>query len=125
MDDSPGNPFRCDSCVVRESSTGSAVILSVTGVLDMLTAPTLAESVDRALVRRPASLIVDLQDVSFLASHGMSVIVAAHLRSGDETEVMVVAEGPATARPLTLVGIADIIAVHSTLDDALAEVAAA
>jgi hypothetical protein len=36
----------------------------------------------------------------------------------------VVAEGPATSRPLKLVGIADVVGLHATLDEALAALAA-
>ena len=91
----------------------------------MLTASRLQEAVDAALGQHPASLVVDLSGVTFLASHGMNVLVAAHFRAGSETSVIVVADGPVTARPLTLVGITDIITMYPTLDEALSGVVAA
>jgi anti-anti-sigma factor len=100
------------------------VVLSVSGDLDMLTADSLAEAVDRVLTQHPASLVIDLSDVNFLASHGMNVLLSAHFRAGSDTSVVVVADGPLTARPLTLVGITDIIAICPTLDGALSGLAA-
>jgi hypothetical protein len=36
----------------------------------------------------------------------------------------VVADGPATSRPLKLVGVAEIVGLHATLDEALAALTA-
>jgi hypothetical protein len=54
----------------------------------------------------------------------MGVIVAAHDAAPDGVVIHIVAEGPATSRPLKLVGIADIVPLHATLDDALAAISA-
>jgi anti-sigma B factor antagonist len=50
----------------------------------------------------------------------MGVLVAAHDRAGADIRFCIVADGPATSRPLKLVGIADIVALYATLDEALA-----
>jgi anti-sigma B factor antagonist len=62
--------------------------------------------------------------VDFLASHGMGVLVPTHHRVGADVNFLVVADGPATARPLTLIGITEIIAVFPTLGQALVNLAA-
>ncbi len=72
-----------------------------------------------ALAKSPEGLVVDLTDVEFLASAGMGVLVAAHDAAPEGIGIHIVAEGPATSRPLKLVGIADIVPLHATLDEAL------
>jgi anti-sigma B factor antagonist len=111
-------------CTVDETWTGRTVVLSVSGSLDMLTSPNLEIAVDSALSKGPSALIVDLTDVDFLASHGMGVLVATHHRVGADVAYLVVADGPATARPLTLIGISEIIDIYPTLSQALVGLAA-
>jgi len=48
------------------------------------------------------------------------VLVAVHDEVTPNVSFCVVADGPATSRPLKLVGIADIVRVYPTLDEALA-----
>ncbi|CAN5504610.1 STAS domain-containing protein [soil metagenome] len=107
-------------CNIVESWTTSAtVILNCAGVLDMLTAPELERRVALALEKQPTSIVVDLTQVDFLASHGMNVLVAAHRLCGSTTEFAVVADGHVTRRPMELIGLTDIFTVHATLDEAL------
>jgi anti-anti-sigma factor len=108
------------TCEVSERRVGEVAIVAPSGVVDMLTAPQLETAIRAAVDTKPTGLVVDLTDVEFLASAGMGVIVAAHDEIGSVTNFCVVAEGPATSRPLKLVGIADIVALYATLDEALA-----
>lgn len=85
----------------------------------MLTAPQLEDALRAAVANKPESLVVDLTGVEFLASAGMGVLVAAHDSAGEGTRFCVVADGPSTSRPLKLVGIADIVPLYATLDEAL------
>ena len=111
-------------CVVGEEWFGRVVVVSASGVVDMLTSPQLEDSIAASLSKKPAALIVDLTDVEFLASAGMGVLVAAHDQASPEIGFAVVASGPATSRPLKLVGIADIVNLYSTRDEALATLGA-
>ncbi|MCV7229351.1 STAS domain-containing protein [Mycolicibacterium komossense] len=90
----------------------------------MLTAPALEDAITTALGKSPAALVINLSDVEFLASAGMGVLVAAHDQAAPEVGFAVVADGPVTSRPLKLVGIADIVSLHPTLDAALSELGA-
>lgn len=107
-------------CVISENRIGRTVVIAVSGVIDMLTAPQLGASIDAVMAKKPTAVIVDLTDVDFLASAGMGVLVAARDRAADHTGFAVVADGPATSRPLTLVGLADVIGMYPTLDKARA-----
>jgi len=95
-------------------------VVSVSGVVDMLTSPQLETAIDGALERQPTGMVIDFTDVEFLASAGMGVLVAAHDKAGSEVAFSVVADGPATSRPLKLVGIAEIVNMYPSLEEALA-----
>lgn len=68
--------------------------------------------------RRPSVLIIDLSAVEFLASHGMNVLVMVRRRIAAEVRFAVVADGPVTSRPLKLIGLAEMINLCPTLDQA-------
>ncbi len=105
-------------CVINEEWFGRTVVVSASGVVDMLTSPQLEASLTTSLKRNPAAIIVDLSEVEFLASAGMGVLVAAREQAASDIRFGVVASGPATSRPLTLIGLADIIGLYPTLAEA-------
>ncbi|MGW0100292.1 STAS domain-containing protein, partial [Nocardia sp. NPDC003354] len=77
-------------------------VLTVTGEVDLATAPALDAAIEAILADRPAALVIDLTAVGFLASAGMATLVAAHQRAGENTSIAVVADGPATSRQLKM-----------------------
>ena len=107
-------------CVINEEWIGRTAVIFVSGVLDMLTSPQLEASIGASLQKKPAAIIVDLTDVDFLASAGMGVLVAARDQVDGTIKFGVVASGPATSRPLKLVGLAEMIGLYETLSEALA-----
>ena len=107
---------------VGDKWIGSVAVVSATGAVDMLTAPQLAQSIRTSLGKQPKVLIVDLTNVDFLASAGMQVLVAANEDAEPDTRLVVVADGPATSRPLKITGITDFIDLYSSLDEALESV---
>lgn len=98
-------------------------MLTVAGEVDMRSAPRLSEAIRNASAAKPAALIVDLSKVDFLASAGMTVLVTAQGEASAPTGFAVVAHGPATSRPIELMGIAGVLPLYSTLDDALSDIA--
>ena len=114
-----------DKQLCSENWVGRVAVVAVSGELDMLTAPQVREAVQSALSQSPAGLIIDLTAVEFLGSAGMQVLMEAHNQTrGTETRFAVVADGPATSRPLKITGITDLIDLYSALDVALANFAA-
>lgn len=99
---------------------GETVVLAVVGEVDLVTAPMLEESISTAFAQEPDMVIVDLSEVSFLASVGMSILIGSNERAGD-TRFRLVASGAATYRPLELTGVTDTISIFPTRDQALAE----
>lgn len=99
---------------------GDVAVLRVVGDLDALTAPTLGTHMDIALTSAPSVLIVDITDVEFLASAGISMLVETHrLTARGGISMRVVAEGPATSRPLRMMRIDEVIDLYATVDEAL------
>jgi anti-sigma B factor antagonist len=107
-------------CTIERQRIGEIEVLSVAGVVDMLTASRFEEAIAAAAKGSPQGVIVDLGGVDFLASAGMGVLVASRDELPASVQFAVVADGPATSRPLKLVGIADVVGLHTTLDEALA-----
>jgi anti-sigma B factor antagonist len=60
-------------------SNGTAVVV-VRGEVDLYTAPQVWETIDAAMAGSPDELVIDLSDVTFLDSSGLSVLVRAHKR---------------------------------------------
>ena len=107
------------NCTIEQRRIGEIEVLSVVGVVDMLSAPQLEGAIAAAGQTSPRGVIVDLSAVDFLASAGMGVLVAARGALPASVQLGVVADGPATSRPLKLVGIAEVVGLHATLDEAL------
>lgn len=113
------NPLT-DTMTTSVADHDGVTVLTVTGEVDLATAPALETAIDAALDAGPAGLVVDLAAVSFLASAGMAALVSAHQRAGDKTTIALVAEGPATSRQLKMTALDQVFALHATLDAALA-----
>jgi anti-anti-sigma factor len=104
---------------VSSSAHGAVSVLSVSGTVDLATTAELASAIEAAAGAEPPALILDLTAVEFLASAGMALLVATHKRLA-ATGFAVVADGPATSRPLSLTGLDEVFDLHRTLPEALA-----
>jgi anti-anti-sigma factor len=105
---------------LAEQQDGDTVVVSAKGIVDMAAAPDLAGQIHAILRRRPSVLVVDLTDVDFLATAGMSVLMEAD-RKCEELAISfrVVARGPVTVKPMELLGIDDLLAIYPTVPAAL------
>jgi anti-sigma B factor antagonist len=104
---------------IAESWLERTVVVAVSGDLDIATVPELTEAIQAAVRKEPAALIVDLSQVAFLASAGMSLLIAVHQEIGPSARFGVVADGPSTSRPLKMIGIDSVIDVYRSLEEAL------
>ncbi|HEX6754921.1 MAG TPA: STAS domain-containing protein [Mycobacteriales bacterium] len=66
------------SFAVESSSEQSAVRVTVTGEVDMDTAPRMRHAVERAVAGGEGPVLVDLGEVTFMDSSGLSALVASH-----------------------------------------------
>lgn len=95
-------------------------MLTVGGDVDLATVPDLEAAITEALTQEPTALIVDLSAVDFLASAGLQTLVATHETVSKTSRFAVVANGPATSRPIQLTGLDQIFALYPTVADAIA-----
>jgi anti-anti-sigma factor len=103
---------------------GRVAVVTMTGELDMLTAPQLQQRLRAALDQNPVALVVDLSGLDFLASVGIQLLVETHNAITPQVRFAVVADGPATSRPMKLTGVTELIAVYPNRDLALSNVEA-
>ena len=123
MIEQSGNSVDPTTFDVGKHQVDDAVVLTVSGEVDMLSAPQLAEAIRAALAAGPPALVIDLTKVDFLASAGMTVLVTAQAEVTPPTRFAVVANGSATSRPIKLMGLDNVLALYSTLDSALSRIA--
>jgi anti-sigma B factor antagonist len=94
-------------------------VVAVGGEIDLSTAPAFEAAVATALNEEPAVLVIDLSEVTFMASVGLRILVATQEGLRKSVQVAVVANNPATSRPIKMTGLDEIISLYPTLDDAL------
>ena len=104
-------------------------VLAVGGEIDMVTAPQFEKAIIDVLADDPATLVIDLTEVTFLASEGLRllatankrfVLATASKRFGESGGFAVIAAAPATIRPIELTDLDEVFDVYLSLDDALA-----
>lgn len=105
--------------VVVDRPASGVVVATVSGELDMLTAPSLRATVTAELTDC-AVLVIDLAGVSFLGSAGLAVLVeASHEAERRQVELRVVATGRTVRRPLEITGLDEVLTTFPTRDDAV------
>ena len=104
----------------REDHDGVAV-LAVSGDLDIHAASALRDGLAPLLDGGHRRLVVDLQEVQFLDSTGLGVLVGAmkRARHGGPAVELVCTRAP-TLRVLHYTGLDRVFRIHASLDDALA-----
>jgi anti-sigma B factor antagonist len=112
---------------IERADQGSAVVYQVSGEVDTLTSPEL----DRALAgiydstQPVSSVVLDLTNVPFLSSAGLSILVDHHGRCARAgITLSVVAAQRATLRAIQITALDRIIPLHGTVEEALAAVEA-
>lgn len=89
---------------------GGVVTVSVRGDLDMLTAPAVAETVERAQTGH--SVLLDLSEVSFLGSIGLSILVDATRRADEaQRKFAIVASNRIVLRAVEVTGLDVVLAI--------------
>jgi anti-anti-sigma factor len=103
--------------IAVESVGGRAVVLHLSGELDMVTAPGFAEQVqthvtDRDQDGRSVALILDLSNITFLGSAGLAVLAEArNLALARAVNVRVVAQSRTVLRPMEVTGLDKVLTV--------------
>jgi anti-anti-sigma factor len=94
-------------------------VVSIGGEIDLSTAQAFEAAIVDALEEDPPALVIELSGVSFMASVGLRVLAATQKKVGKLTQLAMVADNRAAARPIQLTGLDDVISMYPTLDQAL------
>ncbi|RFZ69454.1 Anti-sigma-F factor antagonist RsfB [Mycobacterium marinum] len=108
-----------DSITAVVTDHDGVTVLSIGGEIDLVTAPALEEAIGAVVADNPAALVIDLSGVEFLGSVGLKILAATYEKLGTAAEFGVVAQGPATRRPIHLTGLDKTFPLYPALDDAL------
>jgi anti-sigma B factor antagonist len=94
-------------------------VLTVSGEIDTLTAPTFTAATEELLTEPGEILVMDLTKVRFLASSGLAVLITAAHRAEDRgTRLRLVITSRAVRRPLEITGTAVLFDLYSDVESA-------
>jgi anti-sigma B factor antagonist len=119
MDESPTVTGGATSIeVVTWSPQAGVVVVGLDGELDMATAPRVTEQLRTETKHGVPHLVLDLTSVTFLAAHGVQVIVTALKEAGasERVHLVGVAGNARVRRILELTGVGDLFADHDNVD---------
>jgi anti-anti-sigma factor len=100
---------------VHPTTRGGHPVLDVRGELDLLTAPQLAEAVDKALAAAPPLLAVDLSGTTFLDSSGARQLARAARAAARAGTVLQVVCPPENHAVRLVIGLLDLAALVPVL----------
>jgi anti-sigma B factor antagonist len=107
---------------VETRNGANAVVIGVTGELDLASSPALEHELERGAASRAAIVIVDLRELEFMDSTGLSVLVRAHQRANESGQRFGVVKGPQQVqRLLSLTGVADRLTLADSPEELLSE----
>jgi anti-sigma B factor antagonist len=87
---------------------GSTKLISVSGELDLASGPELESELDKVSAPQTTLLVVDLRELEFMDSTGLSIIVRAHQRLAETgCELGLVRGSTQVQRLLDLTGVAE------------------
>jgi anti-sigma B factor antagonist len=96
------------------------VVLRLHGELDLLGAPLLEEEIEKVEADAPAIVVLDLQDLQFVDSAGLRVILAAHERSrGQGKELALTPGSEQVQRLFTIAGVSEHLRIIGSADELL------
>jgi anti-anti-sigma factor len=111
-----------DQFRLQTRHTGTVAVITVTGELDLASSPTLQTELDRVESRVGDPVIIDLSNLEFMDSTGLSVVVRAHQRAQRDGRRFALVKGSAQVQQLfALTGIAQRITLADTLPDLLGD----
>ena len=121
-DEGPAVDLNADDLLfVTSRRLATAVVVAAAGEIDLSTVEDLAEAVRAALANHAGTVVIDLTQVTFLASTGLSLLIEAERTAGESAQLLRVVAGQhrAVARSLETSGLTDYLTVCDSLEAAL------
>jgi anti-sigma B factor antagonist len=101
-------------------SEDRATVIAVSGELDLASSPALQEELNRFASSESELLIIDLRELEFMDSTGLSVLVRAHQRAEEHGRQLAMVKGPQQVqRLLSLTGVGDRLTLVDTPEELL------
>lgn len=97
-----------------------AVVIHLVGELDLYNAPEVRTALLELCSEQPERLVVDLAAVDFVDSTALGVLIEARTTLDRRQSFMLAAPGLETHRALAISGLDQHLAVHESVDSALA-----
>jgi anti-sigma B factor antagonist len=105
---------------VVASLTRELAVVSVSGELDLYTAPRVRTGIEEAGAVGADTVIVDLSETSFIDSAALGVLVQETKRlEGRGHSLVLVTSNPRTMRVVELSGLTGVLRTYATLQDAI------
>lgn len=103
---------------VERHATG--IVIHLVGELDLYNAPAVREALLEVCSEQPGRLVIDLAEVDFVDSTALGVLIEARAKLENRQSFLLAAAGRETHRALTISGLDRHLAVHDTVEAALA-----
>ena len=116
---SPGEPGGREAAVAGIDRRDGAVVVSLAGELDLYNAEEVRSAILEACSAEPEVLVVDLDEVTFIDSTALGVLIEARSRMADRKAFRLAAPGVETRRALEVSGLDRHFLVHGTVPEAL------
>ena len=97
-----------------------AVVVHLVGELDLYNAPEVRTTLLELAAEQPERLIIDLAEVDFVDSTALGVLIEARAKLENRQTFLLAAPGLETHRALAISGLDQHLAVHDTVEAALA-----
>jgi anti-sigma B factor antagonist len=109
---------------ISSESRGELTVVYVGGEIDVYTAPMLREHLDEHISEGRNHLVVDLQDVPFMDSTGLGVLVGRlKLVRVNDGSLSLVCSSERILKVFSITGLDKVFQIYASLDDALAATA--
>jgi anti-anti-sigma factor len=107
---------------VEVRSEGSAAVIVVSGELDLASGPALENELARVSASGAELVVLDLRELQFMDSTGLSILVKANQRAVEEGRRFGLVRGsPQVQRLLDLTGVAERLTMVNSPEDLLDE----
>ena len=108
-----------ESAVTGVDRRNGAVVVSLAGELDLYNAEEVRSALLDACAGEPQTLVVDLEEVRFIDSTALGVLIEARSRMAERSGFRLAAPGLETRRALEVSGLDRHFNVHDTVAEAL------
>jgi anti-sigma B factor antagonist len=111
-----------DLLTVDIGTQGGAVVVAVSGELDLATVPVLRERLDslEEVSTAPSPLVVDLSALTFIGSAGLALLVDLHNKCTErDIPLALVATGSVVPRAIQVTALDQVFSMHGTVEEAI------